>query len=86
MGSLLDAHNAVRRRYGLGDAAADWPADHRPGISEAELFQGYSGLADGHRRRSPAPIPTPETVRAIYRRAAGVDDVDEADVRDEVAR
>lgn len=54
----------------------DWPAGlpRRPaGITEAELFQGYSGLADRRESRRPDPIPTPETVRANLRAAVDED-------------
>jgi hypothetical protein len=58
-----------------------WPA--RPtGISEAELWQGYSGLAEGRNRSWPRPPTTPETIRRSLAASLGEDPGDGAGSRD----
>jgi len=61
-----------------------WPTPPA-GISEPELFQGYSGLAAGRRRAWPDPIPTAETIRRSLAAATDDDPVDGAGSRDDVA-
>jgi hypothetical protein len=53
----------------MSDDRLDWPP--RPaGLTEAELFRGYSGLVDRRQGRRRDPIVTVETVRAEYEAAA----------------
>jgi hypothetical protein len=52
---------------GSRDPQLDWPVRRPTGLSEAELFQGYSGLAEVRRPM----FVTAETVRARLAAAYG---------------
>lgn len=69
-----------------GHHELEYPPAPPMGITEADLFHGYSGLAGGRRRVWPGVAVTSETIRAQLAAADESDVDDGAAIRDDVAR